>query len=97
MGLSENPRGRVLERGDRLAHKPAPGETVAIGVAGLTERSQRLCLDPVSRSEEIQQPSPNVGLARPAARKKIWEMLPHFGGSPAADALDVMGAEAWQF
>ena len=87
-----DPRGRVLERGDRLAHDPTPGEAAAIGVAGLTERSRRLCLDPVSHSEETQQPSPNVGLARPAARKKIWEMLPHFGGSPAAGALDVMGA-----
>ena len=54
MGLSENPRGRVLERGDRLAHEPAPGGAATVRVAGLTERTQRLCLDPVSHSEETQ-------------------------------------------
>lgn len=39
-----------------------------------------------------QQPFPNAGLARPAARKRVWEMLPHFVGSPAAGALEKMVA-----
>ena len=82
MGRSEKSR-RCTSRGTR---QPLPNTNL---MHPTTRRS--FASTSLARAT-TQQPFPNAGLARPATRKRIWEMLPHFGGSPAAGALEKMVA-----